>query len=359
MSGVSFCLPKKERLEKTTYQFSTHDFGLGMVLVLKAGNSTKRDGPFNNGDKDAWFYPSKSAIEIIKLPGEQVEKEPFTKPIVTSGFQFNTSNFDDGWTSTVQEDWVEVRKGDIKVLLHYPGNKINPANTDLPVVCEAAWNALVAPRYSNMENYQLTPGVIEYERPYFAQANLTDNLTGKKVFVALFKKGISGWIEIITTDKNSFLQNFGLDITKIDPYVDSKIWLPLQNLRSYNKFAVAAGDLKGKWSTSFTGMQQYVNIYTGNDAGMSTHSSNEVFVFTGSSYSWELKVASGFVGNIKFQGAKSNGKFTVPNNWQVHFSEIEKKARTYNAYFSCVKGARLLWLQDTGYGDYSSFGKVE
>jgi hypothetical protein len=102
-----------------------------------------------------------------------------------------------------------------------------------------------------------------------------------------------------------------------------------------------------------------VNIYTGNSAGMNTHSSSEAFEFTGNNYAWELKVASGFVGNIKFQGVKSNGKFTVPNNWQVHFSEIEKKERTYNAYFSCVKGARLLWLQDTGYGDYRSFGKVE
>src|SRR5688500_20303367 len=100
-------------------------------------------------------------------------------------------------------------------------------------------------------------------------------------------------------------------------------------------------------------------LLSGANAVMCTHSSAEIFEFSGSSYSWELKVASGFVGNIKFQGVKSNGKFSVPNNWQIHFSEIEKKARTYNAYFSCIKGARLLWLQDTGYGDYRSFGKVE
>lgn len=36
------------------------------------------------------------------------------------GFAFSTTNFDDGWTSTVQEDWVEVTKGSMKVLLHYP-----------------------------------------------------------------------------------------------------------------------------------------------------------------------------------------------------------------------------------------------
>jgi hypothetical protein len=346
-------------LEKTTYQFYTQDFGSGMVLVLKTSKTTRRDGPFNNSDKDAWFYPSKSTIEIIKLPGEQEEKKPVTKSSASSGFKFTTTNFDDGWTSTEQEDWVEVNKGDVKVLLHYPNNKINPANTDPDVVCQAAWNVLVAPRYSNIENYQLTPHVIEYERPYFAQANLTDKQSGKKVFVALFKKGDSGWIEIIATDKNSFIKNFGLDISTIDRYADSKIWYPLVNLRSYNKFAVAPGDFKGKWSSSYTGMLQYVNINTGNDAGMNTHSSSEIFQFTGNNYAWVLNVASGFVGNIKFQNVKSNGSFSGINNWQVHFSEIEKKARTYNAYFSCVKGARLLWFQDTGYGDYRSFGKVE
>jgi hypothetical protein len=306
-----------------------------------------------------------AAKKNIPQPAGQTGTKKTVSPVNEStkaspGFAFTTTNFDDGWTSTVQEDWVQVIKGDVKVLLHYPGNKINAANTDLDVMCAAAWNALVAPRYSNMENYQVTPGVLEYQRPYFVQANLTDNVTGKKVFVALFKKGNSGWIEIITTDKNSFIQNFGLDISKIDYYVDSKIWEPLLKLSNYNKFAVAASDFKGKWTNKFTGMQQYVNVYTGADAGMSTHSSVEIFEFgAGNSYKWELKVASGFVGNIKFDGAKSSGKLSVLNNWQVHFTEIEKKARTYNAYFSCVKGTRLLWLQDTGYGDYSSFGKVE
>jgi hypothetical protein len=38
---------------------------------------------------------------------------------------------------------------------------------------------------------------------------------------------------------------------------------------------------------------------------------------------------------------------------------LSGKPRLYNAYFSCIKGARLLWLQDTGYGGYTSFGKVE
>jgi hypothetical protein len=49
----------------------------------------------------------------------------------------------------------------------------------------------------------------------------------------------------------------------------------------------------------------------------------------------------------------------MPNNWQINFSDLEGKPKTYNAYFSCIKGgARILWLQDTGYGGYSGYGKM-
>jgi hypothetical protein len=63
------------------------------------------------------------------------------------------------------------------------------------------------------------------------------------------------------------------------------------------------------------------------------------------------------VGNLKFIGTKSNGRFTVANNWQVKFSDMEGKPKTYDAYFSCIKGARILWLSDTGYPGYTAYGK--
>jgi hypothetical protein len=98
-------------------------------------------------------------------------------------------------------------------------------------------------------------------------------------------------------------------------------------------------------------MTQYVNANTGASAGADTHASNESFEFgAGNTYKWDLAVASGFIGNIKFQSVKSTGKFTVINNWQVSFSDIEGKPKTYNAQFVCIKGARVLWIGETGFG---------
>ena len=246
------------------------------------------------------------------------------------------------------------------MLLHYPTSKIDVSSMDYKTISNNAWNTLIAPRYSSLNNFVLFSGTLDYERPYFVAGDVTDNATGKKVYVVLFKKGNTGWIEFITPDKNSFVRSFGLDISKVDYYAESAIWDPMKKMADYNKFAVGAADLKGKWSNSFTGMTQYVNVYTGLDAGATAHSSTEFFEFkSANTYHWEIAVADGMVGNQKFQGAKSDGTFSLPNNWQVHFSDLEGKPKTYNAFFSCIKGARVLWLEDTGYPGYTAFGKKE
>ena len=275
------------------------------------------------------------------------------------GFAFTTTNFDDGWTSVVQEDWVETTKGNIKVLIHYPNKKADEYNTVLLDGLKNAWNILVAPRYSSASNFEFKP-IQSWQSIEFAEADMVENATGKTVHVVLFKKNFSGgggkFLEFISANKNVFEQEFGA-------YTNESTaagWDKMAAMANYNKFAVGASDLIGKWTTNFTGMTQYVNAYTGASAGADTHASNESFVFAAdNTYKWDLGVASGFVGNIKFQSAKAAGTWSLLNNWQVHFSEIEKKAKTYNAFFSCIKGARILWFQDTGYGDYNSFGKAE
>ena len=160
-----------------------------------------------------------------------------------------------------------------------------------------------------------------------------------------YSNGSGKYVEFITTDKNAFEREFGAY------HQTTSGWEKMENMANYNKFAVAAADLSGIWTSNFTGMTQYVNAYTGADAGANTHASTENFEFgPGNAYKWDLGVASGFVGNIKFQSVKSAGNFTMLNNWQVKFSDIEGKPRTYNVQFVCIKGARVLWIGDTGFG---------
>lgn len=313
-------------------------------------------------EKDISAFLESISLKIVPpANGGQVNNPSKPAAPVTvakkDGFAFTTTNFDDGWTSTVQEDWVEVKKNNLKVLIHYPNKQADAYNSVLMDGLKVAWNILVAPRYSSASAMEFKP-VSGWEPIEYAEAMMVEKITGKNVFVVFFKKNYSNgsgrYLEFIAPDKATFEQQFGAY------HQESYGWEKMEVMASYNKFAVAASDLTGVWTNNFTGIQQYVNANTGANAGMDTHSSAQNFEFSSNgTYKWDLAVASGFVGNIKFQGVKSSGNFKLLNNWQIYFSEIEKQPKTYNAYFSCIKGARILWLQDTGYGSYSGYGKKE
>ncbi len=275
------------------------------------------------------------------------------------GFAFTTTNFDDGWIANEQADWIQVSKGSTVVRIHYAQPNIKGFN-NLDESTSFVWNTLVAPRYSNAANLWIRKSWWNdggfMDAKYYAESEVTENATGKKVFVALFKNGSPGkWIEFITPDKAAFQNQFSVIYQQ-----DGTVWNRLSVMENYNKFAVAASDLTGKWTSDFSGAIQYVNAYTGFDTGMNTNSATEKFQFEpGNKYRWDLAVASGMVGNIKYQGSKSSGEFSLPNNWQIKFSEIDGRPRSYNAHFACIKGLRILWLQDVATGDYKGYAKVE
>ncbi len=354
-------------LEKATYQFTKHFFSGTQIwnLVLQSDKATQRDGTqsSNTSFKNAWYYKPLSANNLqIKLPGnvtamkkEEVQKQQQT---VTTGFAFTTTNFDDGWTSNVKEDWVEVTKGNIRVLLHYLNAVTAKYYPDSDEKVSGAWNNLIAPRYNNLQNYKAWYSTSDIPRPFIIAGDVTDKQSGIKLYVVLFEKG-NGWIEIISPDKNTFVNNFGLDNTILTNYVDTKLFAPLEKLSTYNRFAIAATDLKGKWSDKFSASFFNYNKSDGQYTGTNTVAIAENFNITSATtYKWDGYITN----NAHSAGAakeyNSTGTFKMIDNWQIQFSDIQGKPKTYNAYFSCFKGGRILWLQDIGYGGYNSFGKV-
>jgi hypothetical protein len=319
-------------MSNTTSYGAAMDEFLASISITNAGTTIKQNDVVNNNT---------------------------SAPLSNTGFAFNTTNFDDGWTSVAKEDWVEVTKGSIKVLIHYPKDEtIFPSDPE-PLI-NTVWNILVAPRYSNLINYK-TAYINTYDRPYLGMGTLTENVTGKNVFVVLFRQGQTGWIEFVSPDKNSFIQEFKFDPETIQWDSETDLLKPLAKMVGYNKFAIAASDFTGTWTNDFTGVQQLYNVYTGNYAGMHLHQSNQEFVFgKDNTYNWKLLVVSGMAGSGNYTQVKSSGKFSIVNNWQIHFSKIESGPNTYHAYWSCIKGARLLNLLDAdapGSGIYTVFGK--
>lgn len=338
----------------------------GIVLLVTITGQGKMVNILILTDTDKFQQQIADFLESVDLPKVEAAavqskiKPPENSPAARkSNFKFSTTNFDDGWTSTEQEDWVEVVKGNIKVLIHYPkAGTIFPADPE--PLTNAAWNILVAPRYSSLKNYR-TAYIATYNRPYLGMGYAVEKASEKQVFVLLFRQGDTGWLEFIAPDKNSFIQQFKFDPEAIRYDSSEDLLKPLVQMVNYNKFAVAESDFTGTWTSDFTGVQQLYNVYTGNYAGMNINQSQQEFVFrAGGNYSWKLLAVNGVVGNVSVANRSSSGKFSVINNWQIHFSKIESGAKTYNAYWSCIKGARLLHLLDAnapGSGIYTVYGK--
>ncbi len=262
----------------------------------------------------------------------------------------------DGWVSVVQKDWVLARRGTTTIRLHYPsGPTYNP---DSDAALRDAWNTLVAPRYRDLQDYRQAFDTLNFERPYLASGTATSLETGARVYVALFRQAESGWIEIVTPDRDTFLKTYRLDPAQFYG-VDDTLLRPLRNLRGLNRFAVAASDLTGTWSSNASGYTQWVNAFTGLSAGATGFSSNETFEFVGNgTYRWSIALASGVIGAQTFSSAKSNGKHDMKGNWQISFSDIEGKPSVYNAYFEAGRGGqRILWMQSVG--SYSAYVKVK
>ena len=346
------------------------DGNKGVVLLVTASAVDKMVNLIVLTNTDVYEKDMTAFLGSISLKKPAGVTGQINKPVITpvkslptkttaksDGFAFTTTNFDDGWTSTVQEDWVQVTKGNIKVLIHYPNKKADAYNSVVLDGLKNAWDILIAPKYSSATNMEFK-SYGSWESIEFAEADMIEKATGKRVHVVFFKKnfrsGNGKYIEFITPDKNSFEQEFGTYENASANFGTGPGSDKMVNMANYNKFAVAASDLKGKWTSDFSGAIQYVNASTGFDSHMDTHASAENFTIgNNNTYNWDLGVASGAVGNIKFQSKKSSGKLSMNGNWKVNFSNIEGRSRTYDVFFTCIKGLRILWL------DGRPFAKVD
>lgn len=377
ISGTGNWVYEGKNVTTTVVTYSGYNACISVVY-----NTT--DPQFNASFKQ---FLTSLKLQVTNLPDNTPATEPVQpevksepKTTVSSGFKFTTTNFDDGWTSSVQEDWVEVEKKGIHVLIHYPKDgTVFPADPD--VLTKAAWNILVAPRYSNLSNFK-TSYVQDYNRPYFATAYATEISSGQKRFVVLFRRS-GGWIEIISPDNNSFTNEFGFNPESIQwgsvsAYTGgylvmnsagklveavTEIFNKLDQMANYNRFAVAAADLNntGKWNAGFSSNTFYANYYTGAYAGMSTYSSSQWFEFrAGMKYHWQLVAANSYGGQTNVAQGKSDGTFKSVNDWQLQFSDIEGKPKLYDVYFSAIKGGRVLWMNDAkfpGSGVFTGYSR--
>lgn len=333
----------------------------GLVILMTMTGGRQMVNVLILASTDNYQTEIASFLESIHLPKLEATEAPASKsapekptaaPVPRkSSFKFTTTNFDDGWTAVEQNDWVRITKGNIAVLVHYPNPRADAYNSELKAGLQNAWNLLVAPRYTNIRNFELKP-IQSFESIAFAEADAEDRATGKSVHIVLFKKhfskGNGKYIEFVTSSKRDFEQEFGAY------HNDEFGWDKLVNMQAKNRFAVSREDLVGTWATSNTSTLSYYYADSGRPAGATATSTADAFTFSGAgSYKSDHAGASGAVGNQKFSRQVYQGKFAADKWTMTLTNRFQGQAETYDCYFEAVKGGRILMMVDKRKSSYA------
>ena len=287
-------------------------------------------------------------------PTQTEVQQPEQKPVLQdanqpataqNGFAFNTTNFDNGWVSKIFDDYVEVTKGSVKVLLSYR-EKFNESEYSGTGKEKGItyWNSFVG-KYYNLGEAIIRPRTTfsDYSRDY-VEGWVTDKQTGEKRFAAMMLNifAFTGTLSVIVAtapDEQQLKQQF----LKPD-YEYNNDLLPMYG---YNKFAVGPNDLTGTWSTNGGGTIGWYSATTGQYAGATGAATADVFRFEGNgTYSSEHKGGYGVVGSMNTYQQKYKGTYTV-TNWSVTIDHRwDNKTQTCDAWFEIIKGGRILHLTE-------------
>jgi hypothetical protein len=287
--------------------------------------------------------------QTAEQPQQQPEQKPVlqdvSQPAVSDGYAFSTTNFDNGWTSKIYDDYVQVTKGNIKVLLGYRErfNESEYSGTGKEKGI-AYWNSFVG-KYFNLGEAMIRPRTTfsDYSRDY-VEGWATDKQTGEKRFVAMMLNvfaytGVLSVVVASAPDDQQLKQAF--------PKADFEFNNDLLPMYGYNKFAVGPNDLTGKWSTNGGSTMNWYSTTTGQNVGATGAVTADWFEFkNGGTYNSQHSGATGWVGSMNTYQQKYKGTYTV-TDWNVTIDHRwDDKTKVCDAWFEIVKGGRILHLNE-------------
>lgn len=282
---------------------------------------------------------------VQQQPEQQPAPQQVNQPATNDGYAFTTTNFDNGWVSKIYDDYVEVTKGNIKVLLGYREkfNESEYSGTGKEKGI-AYWNSFVGKYFTTGEAMiRQRTTFSEYSRDY-VEGWATDKQTGEKRFVAMMLNvfpytGVLSVVVASAPDDQQLKQAF----PKADREYDNDL-LPMYG---YNKFAVGPNDLIGKWSTNGGSTMNWYSTTTGQNVGATGAVTGDWFEFAnGGTYKSEHSGATGWVGSMNTYQQKYKGTYTV-TNWNVTIDHRwNDKTVVCDGWFEIVRGGRIFHLTE-------------
>jgi hypothetical protein len=282
----------------------------------------------------------------------QSSENPVSSPPANSGYRFTTSSFDDGWVSTVQDDYILVAKGDnsVYLLFQVPYDSSRFSGTGLRDA-EYYWDNYVT-RYFTTDSKRFNDGGSIALKPPYMEGNATEKRTGRACFVGMYLLIVPNATKLVigtAPDEQAFRALY--------PKANDFSMSDLGAMERYNKFAVGPGDIVGKWQEGGTNAAQwYYTSPSGYEgyAGMTAAATSATFIFNGNgTYISIHNGATGAVGSMNTFQQEYKGNYNV-TNWSIAATNRwQGKTDTFDASFVAVKGGRILQLNNGAGQKYS------
>lgn len=267
-----------------------------------------------------------------------------------NGYTFSASNFDDGWVSHIQNDWVLVERNNCKVYLCFavPYNSDHFTGTGV-MDRDYYWDNYVAQQFKfTTKQYKDDGEFISSLKPKYVEGWGTDPETGEIRFIAMTLSVAPNTAKITVAsfpDEDSFRRTF--------PNANGKFTSDLTEMSRYNKFAIGINDLSGTWQSGGSQMQQWYDGITGAYAGATMAASSATFTFSNSgTYTSIHNGATGAVGAMNTFQQEYKGTSAI-SNWNIELTNrYQGETGNFDAHFQAVKGGRLFYLNNNAGENY-------
>ena len=266
---------------------------------------------------------------------------PKPTPTNSGGYTFFTTNWDDGWISTLEENKVVVTKGSVRVHVYFP---LNYDNASRSAGRDFYWDNYLTKEFRILTKQYRDHGemMTSFQAPY-VEGTAIDPLTNRNCFIAMYVTSSNGSmfpVVAIAPDETT--------IRSVFPQAENPTDSELPKMNKYNRFAVALPDLVGKWKGGDLTSVNYYSVYSGSYAGSAAIAMSDRFEFyANGDYISKHQGASGMVGGSmstysqEYKGVANVNKWeiTLPNRWKGETS-------TFHIWFEAVQGGRVLHLVD-------------
>ena len=319
----------------------------------------------NSGEYETTITDFLSKVDIKKPAVTDHPKPPVnntvnntnggSKPSAAGGFAYHTTNFDNGWTSTVYDDYILVTRGNIKVHLSYimKFNASDFTGTGIEAR-DYYWDNYVSKYFTTGEKKSDRAGFLSDFSQEYIEGWATDKQTGEKRYIGMIVNILAytgNFTMIIASapDEAQLRQQF--------PNINKKFSNDLLPMYGYNKFAIGKNDLDGHWVSGGNGAAiSWYSTTTGNNVGTTAVATGHEFWFNpNGTYSSKHNGATGWVGSMNTFQQNYKGAYSISGNWEVTVTKRwEGKTEKMEAWFEIVKGGRILHLKESSV-DYTLF----